>query len=228
MDLQLPTAFLAFIETIDNPKIKLLRKPNVIKWIVSDTTFLGPISDTITCPDGSQKPRSNVSKNEELKHLEDIWGQTLMREIRTDLKFTKQWTHLFGEMISEELLILKGCTVSRPHPKEQLKPDWETESEIIEVKTQTYFTDGTAGEKILGVPFKYASVRRLFGKPLRIVCIGNAESLCRTRYGNLPGPKMNSEQSTLIDYYRTTLNITFVGATEIMHELMSHVKDGVR
>ena len=54
-------------------------------------------------------------------------------------------------------------------------PDFESDKFIIEVKTQTYFTSGTASEKIIGCPFKYADVPLLYNKPLKIICIGGAE-----------------------------------------------------
>jgi hypothetical protein len=59
----------------------------------------------------------------------------------------------------------------------------------MEVKCGTYYTNGTAHEKILGCPFKYADIPILYSKPLKIVCIGGAEKICREQYGNLSGEK---------------------------------------
>ena len=50
--------------------------------------------------------------------------------------------------------------------------DLETFKEMIEVKTGSYFTTGTAGEKVPGVPWKYSEVPDLYGKPLLIILIG--------------------------------------------------------
>ena len=55
------------------------------------------------------------------------------------------------------------------------KPDWETEDGIYEVKTRNWTTTGTAGEKILGTPFKYADIPVLYKKPLYIVTIAYQE-----------------------------------------------------
>ena len=43
------------------------------------------------------------------------------------------------------------------------------------MKTHTWCTTGTAGEKILGVPFKYSELPRLYGKPLKIICVAYQE-----------------------------------------------------
>ena len=57
-------------------------------------------------------------------------------------------------------------------------PDWETEDAIWEVKTRNWSVPGTAGEKILGVPYKYSDVPELYGKPLKIVCVAYQEWEC--------------------------------------------------
>ena len=93
--------------------------------------------------------------------------------------------------------------------------DYEVDDALLEVKTQTYHTSGTAGEKILGSPFKYAEIPELYSKPLRIVCIGGAERICREQYGNLVGPKCSIQKKRFIDFYKEN-NIEYVGATEIL------------
>ena len=61
--------------------------------------------------------------------------------------------------------ILLDKIVKKPVKKENKQPDWEIDDSILEVKTQTFFTSGTAGDKILGCPFKYANIPELYGKP---------------------------------------------------------------
>jgi hypothetical protein len=72
------------------------------------------------------------------------------------------------------LLVLKG-RVWRPKTINGYKPDWETEDGIYDAKTRNWTTSGTAGEKILGTPYKYANVPIDYGKPLYIVTIAYQE-----------------------------------------------------
>ena len=179
---------------LNNPTTILLRIREVLQWIYGDTSFL-----------------SN-------KQVEDQWGQTLMKTRRPDLKMDKQWTNLFGEMIAEELLRLTGKTVSKPANKTHYQPDLEIDDAIIEVKTQTFYTEGTAGEKILGCPFKYADIPELYGKPLKILCIGGAEKVCRERYGNLTGTKCSTLKQEFLEFYRSK-KIEYIAATDLLNSL---------
>ncbi len=108
-----------------------------------------------------------------------------------------------------------GHTVTKPERKNHYEPDRETNQFIVEAKTETFFTTGTAGEKILGCPFKYAEVPKLFGKPLRILCMGGAEKAAREEYGNLPGLKMSEDKKEFIDFFKAK-QIEFVGATDLL------------
>jgi hypothetical protein len=90
------------------------------------------------------------------------------------------------------------------------------------VKTETYRTSGTAGEKILGVPFKYASVPRLYGKPMIIICLGGAEKACIEEYGNLgsdDNPKRTPEKKKILEFYKE-LQIEYVSATSLLRALL--------
>ena len=86
---------------------------------------------------------------------------------------------------------------------------------ILEVKTQTFYTSGTAGEKILGCPFKYSEVPDLWGKPLKIICLGGAEDICRRQYGNLPGEKCSPQKKKFLDFFKEN-RIEYIAATDIL------------
>ncbi|MFZ4600660.1 MAG: hypothetical protein ACOYNN_18615, partial [Terrimicrobiaceae bacterium] len=160
---------------------------------------------------------------EKTKAHEDAWGQGVMKALRPDLKLDKQWTNRFGEYLCQEVFThVLGKTVTKPIKKLNYQPDLETDDEIIEVKTGTYFTTGTAGEKILGCPFKYADIPELYGKPLKIVCIGGAEKMCREVYGNLPGEKCTPQKQKFLDFFRDN-RVEFVGLTSICVALKKNV-----
>jgi hypothetical protein len=194
-----------------DPAIRLLRDPTVIQWLFGDLTFLPPI-----------EKKNKTTDEKKYKKEEDKWGRTTMKLRRPDLKLEKQWTNKFGEHICEEMYALHGKTVTKPEKKEHCQPDLEVDDAIIEAKAQTFYTSGTAGEKIMGVPFKYSAIPRLHGgKPLKVVCMGGAEQVCRESYGNLPGPQCIEEKKELLEFYRAKLRIEFVGATDLLLALIS-------
>jgi hypothetical protein len=192
-----------------NPAIHFLKDPTVIQWLYGDMSFLPPIQSI-------NKTRDIVV----LKKLEDEWGQQMMRGRRPDLTLDKQWTNRFGEYLCEEILTLLGNHPYKPKNIEGYQPDVEVENAIWEAKAQTYFTSGTAGEKILGCGFKYAEIPELYGKPLYILCIGGAEKLSREKYGNLPGPKQSPQKQRILQTYRD-LGIEYVGYTDMLEKWIS-------
>lgn len=198
-----------FIETNTNKRIVLLRKRDVIMWLFGDLSFLPTI-----------EKKNKTSDEAKLKALEDKWGQDTLKALRPDLKLDKQWTNRFGEYLCEEIYILMGKEVSKPVKKENYQPDSEIDDAIVEAKTQTFHTGGTAGEKILGCPFKYAEIPDLYGKPLRILCMGGAEKVCREQYGNLAGVKCSTQKKRFLDFFKEN-RIEYIGATDILTALVS-------
>ena len=193
-----------FISSIENTKIILLRHKEVLQWLNGDLSFLPAIDS-----------KNKTTDEGKLKVLEDNWGRNMLKKRRPDLKLDKQWTNKFGEHICEELYMLLGYTVSKPEKKEHYQPDLQTDNLIIEAKAGTFYTGGTAGEKILGCPFKYADIPSLYGKPLKIVCMGGAEHVCREYYGNLPGQKCTAQKHKFLDFFRQN-NIEYIGAIDLL------------
>lgn len=172
----------------------LLSRDDVLMWVLGDLSFLPA----------------------QTKEAEDAWGRSLLKQVRPDLS-SSQWTNLIGEYICKELFTRLGHVVTRPVKMCHLAPDLETGDSIIEVKTQTFFTSGTAGEKILGVPFKYADIPTLYGKPLTIVCIAGAEREGR-RHGVLG--TQSHQKKVFLDTFQQS-GITFTSATDILLQLQS-------
>lgn len=198
-----------------NTSIVLLRKKEVILWLFGDLSFLPEIE------------KKNKTTDEKVyKVLEDKWGQEMLKIRRPDLKLDKQWTNKFGEHICEELFCLLGKNVTKPVNKHHYQPDAEVDDAILEAKAQTFYTSGTAGEKILGSPFKYADVPELYGKPLKIVCIGGAEKVCRESYGNLPGEKSTVKKKKILEFFRG-IGVEYVGATDILRSLVPQPADHI-
>ncbi len=190
-----------------NNQISLLKQKEVIQWLFGDLSFLPPIQS-----------KNKTQDTKQLKILEDEWGRRIMKDRRPDLKLDKQWTNKFGEHLCEELCILLGKTVTKPIKQNHYQPDTEVDDAIWEAKAETFFTEGTASEKILGCPFKYADVPILYKKPLKILCMGGAEKGCREQYGNLPGPKCTPQKQAFLTFYKEH-QITYVAATELLKSL---------
>jgi hypothetical protein len=202
---------IAKIQSNADTRIILLRLPEVVHWLFGDTSFL---------PQIEKKNKSTDTK--ECKLLEDAWGITLLEKIRPDLVKRngnviekKQWTGPVGEHLCKELYLLQGKEICKPKKQQHFQPDLETDDAVLEVKTQTFFTTGTAGEKIFGVPFKYADVPGLYGKPLHIICLAGAEKMCRDN--GMIGP-CSAEKQKCIDLYRDG-HIEFVAASDILRAL---------
>ena len=128
--------------------------------------------------EGNPKYKYNIGEfNKKLEENEAKWNMNIMKEIRPDLyeKESKQKSKfgLFGEILVKEYYILTGeFLTDKPEKKGGHDLDLETKKEMIEVKTGSYFTTGTAGEKVPGVPWKYSEVPDLYEKPLLIILIG--------------------------------------------------------
>ncbi len=178
-------------------------------WIFGDHSFLPPI-----------EKKNKTADESKYKILEDKWGQNILKIRRPDLKLDKQWTNLFGEYICEEIYIILGKDITKPPKKENYQPDYEVDDSIIEVKTGTFYTNGTAGEKILGCPFKYADIPELYSKNLKIVCIGGAEKACREQYGNLEGPKCTRQKKKFLNFFKEN-RIEYIGVTDLLKSIVN-------
>lgn len=199
---------LDIIKKNTDTRIILLREREVIMWLFGDLSFLPKINK-----------KNKTTDDPQYKVLEDKWGQETLKKKRPDLKLDKQWTNKFGEHLVEEFNYILGKEVSKPINKEHYQPDCEVDDAILEAKAQTFYTSGTAGEKILGCPFKYAEIPELYSKPLKIICMGGAERICREQYGNLPGAKCSPQKKKFLDFFKEN-NIEYIGATDILTGLV--------
>ena len=201
-------------------KIHLLKKMNVILWILGITTFLDPENPIVSYRfkdiqeetdevytsgkkkgqkkikkrkvEDKDKPKYKYNKGQLLdkkRETEAKWNMELMKENRPDL-FKKEHSQSslfgpFGEILVKEYYIMIGeFKTDKPEKRGGHDLDLETFKEMIEVKTGSYFTTGTAGEKISGVPHKYRKVPRLYNKPLLIILLGgdkkDSDLVCET------------------------------------------------
>jgi hypothetical protein len=169
----------------------------------------------------TDKPKYKYNKgvfNKKLEENEAEWNMKLMKEIRPDL-FKKKSNQkskfgLFGEILVKEYYILTGeFKTDKPEKLGGYDLDLETLKEMIEVKTGSYFTTGTAGEKTYGVPYKYRKVPRLYNKPLLIILLGgdkkDSDLVCETD---------DPENDEYKDFFKSK-NITFTCFKKLLNNL---------
>ena len=154
------------------------------------------------------------SLREQAAASERKWGNKMIGTTNNG-----QWTTKLGEGLVKETLERLGETVRRPQTINHYSPDWETDTCIYEVKTRNWTTSGTAGEKVLGTMYKYASVPRLYGKPLKIVCVGYQQ--WELENGNTKIFKeVQSEQQAFLDLAKS-LNIEYVKFSDLVAQLVN-------
>lgn len=143
-------------------------------------------------------------------------------------KLNKQWTTKLCEQIVYEVLIKKKykniksqLSIKSTKTNKTYKPDFECDTHIFEVKGRNWTTAGTAGEKILAVPIKYAEIPELTGKILNIILVGFQEEEAKKNFacGNILNlNNCNEKSKDMINYFKK-FNISYIGLTELLKEL---------
>lgn len=200
----------AFVLSKKDNKIMLLSQREVLQWIFEDASFL--VEPGFSC-----STKKEYEKN--MKKKEDEWGQNIMTGWKTDAK--SQWTTKLTETIAEEIYILLGTPLEKAvfrydtRNKKQLRPDFESDTHIVEVKGGTWFTTGTAYQKIFGASRHYINVPEIYGKKTTIFCIADAERKCRENFIFNP----QNEQEKAWDALNKTIGIEYVAATDVLKDL---------
>jgi hypothetical protein len=166
-----------------------------------------------------ENPFSHIKSQTKRKEAEDSWGK------KVSGKKSVQWTTELSQDILKEYLTYKGFNVYKKKYKSKdgktLDPDFETEDCIYECKCRTWNTSGTAGEKILGTPFKYCELPEISGKKLNIVLMGYQEEEANN-FG-IFGSK-SKEKNEMVEYWKTK-NIYFVKFTTLLEDINVKPKD---
>ena len=147
---------------------------------------------------------------------ERAWGNHLIKKYKLGKKKYKlskkkenvQWTTVLSEHIVKLLLILNGHTVIEKQKIKGFKMDIETTDRMFEVKARNFNTSGTAGEKVLGTPKKYAHIPYEYGKNMVIILCGFQEEEGIDKFKLFGGgsKQLNTilafEKSLGFDYYK--------------------------
>ena len=183
----------------------VLSFPLVKEWICGGPDFL------------EAKKLSSHKDGKKYNDWEKRWAHLVLQRYLDYSKHTNQWSTAFSELLFKRILEQSGKIVWRPNPCGGLCPDWETDDAIYEIKARNYTTSGTAGEKILGTPFKYSKVPKLYGKPLYIVVMGYQEVEAVENFKLFGG--YTEEQNQIIELWKT-MRIKFVRCSDILKEIL--------
>jgi len=150
---------------------------------------------------------------------EKRWGKSLLGYN------TNQWTTKCGEKMLEDVLIRLGKNPRRLKQTRKgengkhLVPDFETDDALYECKARTYTTSGTAGEKILGTPWKYSECHKLYKKPLYIVCMGYQEIEAEKEFCLFKTDSVVRKK--ILQCFENDANIKFIKFTDLLKLLLS-------
>ena len=145
----------------------------IVEDVINEHKFMECIewATKKTMPTFTKRIGKNISQQKkEAEKKEKDWGNFIINQ-----KNNGQWTTLLGERLVRDVLQKIGENPRKPLKKSGFQPDWETDNFIYEVKTRNWSVSGTAGEKVLGTWIKYQNIPELYGKPLKIVCVGFQE-----------------------------------------------------
>ena len=134
-------------------------------------------------------------------------------------------TGKLGEGLVKDVLKLANRPLEKVATINNLQPDIMDNQFVYEVKTRSWTVRGSAGEKVLGAPYKYADVPKLYQKPLKIICVAHQEyeyTYSKTKIWNT---ESESQQKMLNIYKASQIEFVRFGywVKELLPELQEYV-----
>lgn len=165
----------------------------------------------------NKKNNTTVEKQKlQAKENEKKWGNKMIGQ-----QANSQWTTLLGEKLVHHILSILKENPTKVDKKDGLQPDRITNTRVIEVKTRNWYTDGTAGEKVLGTWMKYQDIPELYGKRLDIVCVAFQEY--ELQYGKFKffGNGVSSKTKQALDLAKEW-DIRYIRFSDLISPLLSY------
>ena len=186
------------------------------KWIISSEEWLNRLK-TSSKKKIDASGKSNYTKEAlESRKYERDFGNSLLKKYFEVNSETAQWTTTIGQMAVKLLLEERGENVWLPEKKGNCVPDLETNDCVYEVKSRTYTTQGTAGEKIFGPLWKYAEIPRLYNKPLKIVLIGYQEYEAIHKF-KLFDSDLPEEKRRILEFFKDEMKIEYIKGSSLIN-----------
>ena len=187
----------------------MLINTNTLKLIAQIEWAKNPFRNGLTCSIQRTCDKKVSQIRDEANKAEKEWGNSMIGQ-----QSNGNWTTLLGENLVHDILVLRGENPRKPKRMNGYEPDWETDDYIWEVKTRNWTTSGTAGEKVLGTMYKYSDIPKMYGKPLRIVCVAYQEWELTHGTTKIFGDVSESKRGFL-DYAKS-IGITYVKFSDLV------------
>ena len=159
------------------------------------------------------------------KEEENKWGNDILKKYYGYKKHTNQWTTKLGESlvkcVIEKINNKKSCKIKPiKSSKNNIKYvlDCEDDNYLYEVKTRNWTTSGTAGEKILAVPWKYAEVPKIYGKQIKIILVAFQEYEGRHKFYLFNQDKCNEQSKEIINFHKK-MGFEYIPFTDLLKQL---------
>lgn len=157
---------------------------------------------------------------------EKKFGSKLYQELYKQKSPTSNWSTKISEGFCKELLcyIFETKISACKNDKElHIRLDLQSQSpdfkNFFEIKSRTFKTTGTAGEKILGTPKKYSKVFLKYKIPLYIILLGYQENEAIEKFDlfNLnPQNELHQNDIKLMDLYHNDLHINYLRGSDLI------------
>ena len=158
-----------------------------------------------------------AQQKKEAQETEKKWGNDMIGQTNNG-----QWTTLLGEKLVFDVLQARGENPRKVVRMDGFEPDWETDDYIYEVKTSNWWVSGTAGEKVYGTFIKYQNIPRLYGKPLKIVCVSYQEYELTNGKTKYFGENITKKTQDVLDLARSW-NIEYVKFSDLVLPVISKI-----
>tara|TARA_B100001250_G_scaffold220867_1_gene189450 strand:- start:648 stop:1298 length:651 start_codon:yes stop_codon:yes gene_type:complete len=198
---------------------------NMVKFKNTVTTRLAELINWALNPynNGLASP---VKKNEEYtvgmlrkiaKKTEHEWGNKMINQNNNG-----NWTTSLGENLVRDVLRLLGKNPKKTTGRNGYKPDWECDDAIYEVKTRNWTTSGTAGEKVLGVHYKYSDIPIIYDKPLYIVCVAYQEYELTNGNTRIFGEDISERKREILEMAKK-MDIHYIKFSDLVSPLITEI-----
>lgn len=203
------------MEVLINKFISLSVADTTVDTTVDTTTivFDKKLINWVLIGDGFIKYNKNHKK---YNKKEKDWGHEISNCNNVS------WSKVLSEKIVFQLLYLDGQNPRIPINMNGFLPDIETDEFIYEVKTRTYTTSGTAGEKILGTPYKYANIPRLYNKPLKIILVAYQELEAINKFKLFNYNDNSIEKIKILNLWKE-IGIEYIKCSDLMKNVFNKI-----
>lgn len=186
------------------------------KWLISSEEWLNRLKISSKKKKDSSGNNNYTKEALESRKYERDFGNNLLKKYFEVNSETAQWTTTVGQMAVKLLLEERGENVWLPEKKDNCVPDLETNDCVYEVKSRTYTTQGTAGEKIFGPLWKYAEIPRLYNKPLKIVLVGYQEYEAIHKF-KLFDSDLPEEKRRILEFFKDEMKIEYIKGSSLIN-----------